>query len=207
MFIKQSKNEKSHGTLRVPWLTITLSFIMVGLYCLGSGIFDHLLLDKAAVLNGQVWRFITGHFVHCTFEHLFWDVVALAIIGSVIELNNPKHLMPSFLISCFAVSTWLFLGEPSLSTYCGLSGALNGMLVLAVVMQWSRTKEKMYLLVLVSTLLKIAFEFFNKQTIFTSLASQAVPSSHAAGFLAGILYLFCFKILIMPDESKGFEKI
>jgi len=61
-------------------------------------------------------------------------------------------------------------------------------------MQWNKYKEKMYLCVLLLTALKITFEFVNHQTIFTSLAAQAVPSSHAAGFLAGVLYLLLFVI-------------
>lgn len=195
--------KKSRGAHRAPWLTIILSLIMVGLYFLGTKTFDLFLFDKAAILNGETWRFLTGHFVHCNMEHLFWDMAAFVIIGSVIELNNPKHLIPSFLVSCCFVSTWLFIGEPNLTTYCGLSGALNGMLVLAAILQWKATKEKMCLFVLLSTALKIVFEFLNHQTIFTGLAAQAVPSSHAAGFLAGILYLLSFKIKKKISYSIG----
>ncbi len=188
--ISQIKNQQlvSHGTRRVPWLTLTLTTVMIGLYLLGPVPFDWLHFDKTAIRHGEIWRFLTGHFVHCNFEHLFWDILAFLVLGSIIEFHNAKQFLLSFLSSCILVSMWLFWGETKLMTYCGLSGALNGLLVLAVMLQWRIKREGIYLYVLFATIGKIIFELITHQTLFTDLSSQAVPSSHAAGFIAGMIY-------------------
>lgn len=181
--------QTSHGTFRVPWLTLSISAAMIALFAMGSAVFDLLVMDKNAILSGEYWRLITGHFVHMNSEHLFWDLLAFVVIGSVIEINKSRHLISSFVSSCLFVSVWIMVGETALASYCGLSGALNGMLVLAAILQWKATGERKYLLALALTLVKIAFELSSHQTVFTSLASQAVPSSHAAGYVAGVIYL------------------
>ena len=188
MFINVNpfKNQ-SHGTLRVPWLTLGLSFLMVTLYLLADQLFNLFLFNKASIAHGQLWRLLTGHFVHCSFEHLFWDLAAFIMLGAVIEMHERSRLIPSLLVSCLGVSTWLWFDQ-SQWTYCGLSGALNGLLVVATVIQWKKTRSRMYLWVFLATVAKIIFEFVTHQTIFTSLSSQAVPSAHAAGLLIGTCY-------------------
>ncbi len=186
--------KESHGTLRVPWLTLGFATLMVGLYLLGPGPFELLLFDKTAIMQGEIWRFFTGHLVHCNLDHLFWDVLALSILGAVIETHSPKHLIPSFVLSCIAVGSWLMVTETKFATYCGLSGALNGLLVLAAVMMWKTTENNVFSFVLLGTIGKIIYELVFGHTIFTDLSLQAVPSSHAVGFVAGIIYLWVLSL-------------
>jgi len=192
------KKTKSRGTVRVPWLTLGLTLVMTGLYMSGQALFDNLLFDKTLIAQGEYWRLLSAHFVHCNFQHLLWDLLAFLIIGSVIELNNDRHFIPCLIISCLAVSGWMFFIETKFSSYCGLSGALNGLLVLAAVMQYRRTGEKMCLGILLATIAKIIFELSTHETIFTDLSVRAVPGSHAAGYLAGIVYL----LLIWLDKKS-----
>ena len=71
--------------------------------------------------------------------------------------------------------------------YCGLSGALNGLLIVAVMMMWERTRNFIYFVVVLATITKIIVEYMTHQTIFTSLGPQAIPGAHAAGIIGGIL--------------------
>ena len=190
MFIHKNQKQKSHGTPRVPWLTLCLTGAMIILYFMPSSLFNMLLFNKDNIIQGELRRFFTGHFVHCSFEHLFWDLAAFVILGTVIELNDRRELIPSLIWSCLGVSGWLLWGEDKFTTYCGLSGALNGLLVVAAVMLWKQTQQKMYLLVIIATIAKIIFEFTTHQTIFTNLSSQAVPSAHAVGVFFGVVYAF-----------------
>jgi len=181
--------KKSHGALKVPWLTLGLSGVMIILYFMGQSMFDLFVLDKEALRQGELWRFFAGHFVHFNFDHILWDLLAFLILGSVIELYQKRYFIFSLLISCCVVSLWICFGETSISAYCGLSGALTGLLVTAAMIQWKVTHNKIFLYVLLATIGKIGFEMLTHQTIFTNLSSKAVPSAHAAGFIAGVLYL------------------
>ncbi|MBI5150570.1 MAG: rhombosortase [Candidatus Omnitrophica bacterium] len=190
MFINKIQNLQCQGTHRVPWLTLGLTGLMIVLYLMTPFVFDELLFNRDAVIRGELWRFLTGHFVHCSFEHLFWDLAAFVILGTAVELNDRHALIPSLAWSCLAVSVWLLWGEGKWTTYCGLSGALNGLLVVAAMMLWRQTRQNMYVVVIFATVAKIIFEFTTHKTIFTSLSSQAVPSAHAAGVVIGALYVF-----------------
>lgn len=189
MSINTNQNQnQGQGTLRVPWLTIGLTCLMVELYAGPPRVFDVLIFNKNAIGQGEFWRILTGHFVHCSWEHLFWDLLAFVILGAVIEIHRRRDLLPSLFLSCLAVSLWLFCGEPQLTTYCGLSGALNGILVIAALILWKQTDNKMYIMVILATVMKIIFEFTTHLTLFTNLSWQCIPGAHAAGIFLGLCY-------------------
>ncbi len=181
--------KKICDTLKVPWLTLGLSGIMVVLYFMGQNVFDLLVLDKEALRQGELWRFFTGHFVHFNFDHIVWDMLAFLILGSVIELHRRCYFIFSLLACCSVVSLWICFGATRISAYCGLSGALTGLLVVAAMIQWKSSHNKIFIYVILATIGKIVFEMVTRQTIFTDLSSKAVPSAHAAGFVAGVIYL------------------
>ena len=134
---------------------------------------------------------MTGHLVHYNFGHLFWNLVAFFIIGAVIEFRSRWQLYLSLLFSFSGVGVWLWLAEPFLMEYCGLSGALNGLLLTAVMLEWKENRNPQVLLVLIGAVAKIVFELTTHKTFFLQLGTncQSVPTSHMAGFLSGLLYL------------------
>lgn len=188
--ISLNRSQLNHGTLRVPWFSLGLACLVTLLHFSGPAVFEVLIFDKSAIMRGEIWRFISGHFVHCNLDHLFWDVFAFTILGAVIEINSPKHFLPSLIVSCAAVSSWLLLAETKFSTYCGLSGALNGLLVLAAMIKLKSTGNGIFVLLLAGTLAKIFYEITFGRTLFTSLSSQAIFGAHAVGFAAGIIYVW-----------------
>jgi len=195
MFNRQQLiNSLSHGTRRVPWLTLILAGLTIVFYFAGPGVFDILIYEKTAIRQGQIWRCLSGHFVHCNFEHLFWDLVGLIILTVMIERHDQRQVIPALLMSCLGVSLWLYWGDSPFQNYCGLSGALNGLLVVAASLYYRVTKNKIYILAIVLTVIKMIFEFTTHQTIFTDLASQSVPGAHAAGFITGFIYIYLHKV-------------
>lgn len=183
----------THGAIKAPWITLSLSAFFVFLYILGGNTFDTLVFDRDAILNGELWRFFTGHMVHYNFDHLVWDLIAFIILGAVIELNNSKQLILSLAISSIGVSFWLYYFEPIIMTYCGLSGSLNGLLVVASMIQWKKTESRMYFFVMLSTIGKICYEFTTNQTVFVSMSAHPMPSSHLVGFISGLICFFLLR--------------
>ena len=183
----------SHGTFRVPWRTFALTLFMIALYLMRAHALDGLILDRIALSYGEFWRVLTGHFVHFNFDHLFWDLTAFIIFGMVIELMHPKHLIPSLLLSCAAVSMWVVFGQNEIFAYAGLSGALNGMLVVATYIQWRKTENQIFPYIILATIGKIIYELITNKTVFAQMAVDALPQAHFVGLCAGILYVFVWK--------------
>ncbi len=83
--------------------------------------------QRDAVENGEYWRLVSGHLVHLGFGHLWPNLVALVIIGALFEgvLDNADWWRVS-LASAAAIDLGLYLFEPSVIWYVGLSGVLHG---------------------------------------------------------------------------------
>lgn len=97
-----------------------------------------LLYDRAAVAGGELWRLWTGHLVHFGWPHFVADTGLLLVLGWAF---GPRHwwaswlgfgLMPPFI----AVALYLF--DPAMARYGGLSALDLGLLLLFVVQNWER---------------------------------------------------------------------
>ena len=179
-----------HGPLAGPWCTLGLTALMATLYLLGQPVFNLFVYAREATQQGEMWRFFTGHLVHLNADHLFWDLLAFLILGTVVELDNRRSLLTVLLASIVGVNLWLWFCAAHLGAYSGLSGALTGVVVVAAVRQWKRSNNWMFLWVLAGTVAKIIYEMTTHKTLFTHLSAYAVPGAHLAGFLAGALYVW-----------------
>lgn len=179
------QKSRTSGKVKLPKRTLWFSAAVISFFAGGPALFDLFVFNKTLILKGEFWRILTGHFVHMNIDHLIWDLLAFIVLGSVIELKG-KHLISSFVACCLAVSAWMFLGEPELLSYYGLSGALNGWLVMASLTLWEQAKEKKYLMVLVIALVKSGYEVLSNKPLFIDPQTSTVPSSHVAGLLGGV---------------------
>ena len=88
------------------------------------------IYDRHAILQGDLWRVYTGHFVHFSMSHLLYDASALFVAVVLLE----KWRVPGrnvFLVSApLAISLAMMLFEPNLEFYGGLSGVGMGAVTL-----------------------------------------------------------------------------
>lgn len=83
--------------------------------------------DRAAVLAGEYWRLVTGHLVHLGWSHLWLNVAALIVLGSLFgDTLRRRDWVASGLAAAAAIDVGLFLLEPTIGWYVGLSGVLHG---------------------------------------------------------------------------------
>ena len=76
--------------------------------------------DRAAILQGEVWRLITGHFVHWTPSHLAWDLLAFIVLGAIC-LRRRWLFASVVMTTALIVSTFLLVLCPEVTMYRGLS--------------------------------------------------------------------------------------
>jgi rhomboid family GlyGly-CTERM serine protease len=190
-------NDWSGATIRnrrMPWHTIALACGFVFLHYLLGPLNNVLIYDRTAIAQSQVWRLWTGHMVHYNFDHLFWNVLAFIIIGITIECKSVKTFYQTLVLSFSGVGLWLWMGEQSLMEYSGLSGALNGLFIVALWLEWRESQQKYLVLLFLGAVGKIVFELLTHQTVFMASSSQcfSVPISHLAGLISG-----CIAVLMM----------
>jgi rhomboid family GlyGly-CTERM serine protease len=187
MFAEHQEKAR-HGGFGLPWRTLLLSLVAVGIYWLLGAAPDAWVFDRLAISQGEWWRLITGHWVHSDVDHALWDIGALMLLGFLFERRLGNHLLWALLAASLAVDAWIWWGQPLLAYYCGLSGILNALMAVGLIRLWQEMRHPLILLTGLGFVAKVAIELAGGQMLLTSTAWPGVPGAHAVGLGSGILY-------------------
>ena len=184
--------------LKKKFPVIAISFVIVAIIiqavpALGP-IFEY---NRGAILNGEFWRLITGHFPHVTFEQFFWDVLLFAAAAGWCEINYRKVFYWVTGCSIVATSLGILLFEPQMFLYRGLSGINYALFILGsgMLLFDQNLNEAKGLKLLLAGIIT-AFFFVSIYEIFwsnigLSLATeemQPVPLVHLIGCSIGLIF-------------------
>lgn len=85
--------------------------------------------DRSDIAAGEYWRFLSAHFVHLGWGHMWLNVAALLILGVLFaDVLRARDWLASGLASIAAIDLGLVWLEPGVEWYVGLSGALHGLM-------------------------------------------------------------------------------
>lgn len=171
----------------LPWLTLAGLALAVGLWLLAGPAPGALVYDRAALAQGEGWRWLTGHLVHSDAGHALWDIAALGLIGLMLEGHGRRHLALAALAGLLAVDAALWWCLPEIGRYCGLSGLLNALFVVALADLWHR--HPLVPLVALGLILKLAVELATRQSLLLDMAWPSLPEAHVAGCIGGLAFL------------------
>jgi rhomboid family GlyGly-CTERM serine protease len=156
-----------------------------------------LAYQRDLIAAGELWRLLTGHFVHWSHEHLVWDACTFLALGAACELRSRERLLVCLAASVVAIPVVVWLLLPELERYAGLSGidsALFGLLGAGLVReQWERGNSAALAVagvLCLAFLLKTGFEMSSGGTVFVGDLAPgivSVPLAHLAGALAGVM--------------------
>ncbi len=197
---------------KLIWLIpVRLILTVVGLYFIpGAG--RALELNRELVLHGEVWRLVTGHFVHCSLNHLFWDAAAFTVLAIVGVHKDFKRFVFVTVLAVPVISLAVLILCPEIEIYRGLSGldtALYAYLVLYNLYEAMTDRNRMstvlYLLLLAGLLGKNIWEVCTGNVLFCNPDGYVpVPIAHLAGMLTGFM-VFCS--LLLQKFRKPAEEI
>jgi rhomboid family GlyGly-CTERM serine protease len=176
-----------HGGPALPWRTLLLCAIAGAVFLALDPAPEAWVYDRAAILQGEWWRLLTGHWVHSDSAHAGWNIAALLACGLIFERGLRWRLPLALLLATVGVDAWLWWGEPGLQRYCGLSGILNGVIALGLVQLWRDVRHPAVMFAACGVAAKIIVETALGQAVFTQTAWPSVPETHAVGFLCGLL--------------------
>lgn len=115
---------------RGTWLLLVIWILTQ--YVGGPALWDY---SRSAITDGQLWRVLSGHFVHLNTTHLLMNSLGLLGIVSVwgAALHGARPLWLSIGIG-LGISLSLWLAEPQLQHYAGASGVLHGLFAAGIVL-------------------------------------------------------------------------
>jgi rhomboid family GlyGly-CTERM serine protease len=167
----------------------TAAILFASLVASAPSLGDLLCYDRAAILRGELWRLLTGHWVHFSAAHLLWNGVALAIAGGLLEWRRERWAGLLLLLAPLAISGLLLALEPALSRFAGLSGVVFAALTYLALsgLREPGSWRQACLVALALLLLKLGHEVVWGRSIFAGGGLRPVATSHAAGALCGAI--------------------
>lgn len=154
-----------------------------------TGLQNALRYDRIQIDAGQWWRLLTANLVHLGWMHLLLDGAALVLVWLL--LGHRFRIWQWLLIaglSMLGVGAGLYLFDPRLVTYVGLSGMLHGLYAAGTVALARRDKP----LALICALLlagKLAWEQCCGPDPFTAelIGGAIVVNAHLYGAITGLI--------------------
>lgn len=179
--------------IRLPFWTLAIC-AGAGLVFLSPFLESLLIYDREAIVHGEFWRLVTGNLVHYSAAHLGYDLLALLVAGTMIEVSGYRHYPILCLAAATCIGMVLYWAEPAMFYYAGLSGVATAAIVYLCL--HGLTEKGAWRWVCAAAVLglgtKVGIEFtFNESLLVASGPNKflPVPLGHLVG--AGVaLFLF-----------------
>jgi rhomboid family GlyGly-CTERM serine protease len=175
--------------LRHSWVVVALLVVCLLLGLGGDEVRDLGRYERDAIEGGEYWRLVTGHLVHLGLGHLWPNLAALAIIGLLFDgvFRNADWLRIGA-ASAAAIDLGLYVLDPGVLWYVGLSGVLHGYVAAGAVALIVRG-EKIGVVLAVGLAAKLVFEQVVGPVPFTaaSVGGPVVVAAHLYGVVGALL--------------------
>ncbi len=155
----------------------------------GPGINNALRYQRDAILEGELWRLLTGQLVHLGWAHLLPNLLALALITALFgRMFPPRHWAWICTGSFLGTALGLLAFEPTLQWYVGLSGALHGLFAAGTVISL-RQHERGAQLLLLALLVKLGWEQLAGSVPGSAewIGGTVITAAHLYGAMGGAL--------------------
>jgi rhomboid family GlyGly-CTERM serine protease len=171
------------------------SLLILGLQAGGQELRLLLQYDRAGLQAGEAYRLLSGHWVHLDWHHALLNVTGLWLLA-LLEAGRAslRSQLLRCLLLCFAVGAALYVFDPELDWYVGLSGVLHGLFVMALVHLLYRQRDPVALVVLMGLIGKLAWEHYHGALTQGLLQTPVIVAAHGYGALAGLVYAVCAEI-------------
>jgi rhomboid family GlyGly-CTERM serine protease len=179
---------------RVPRASLLLTFAAMVIHLFFS-LRVQLLYDRSALVHHELWRLLTCHWVHLSWDHLLWSAMTFLGLGSLCELMDKRKYYATVAVSALLIPAAIWWGLPDLAVYGGLSGldcALYALLMVLLIKREIRSCNRLWVacfsLLLVGLIAKITYETITGLTIFVSNIHSGmvpVPLAHLVGGVVG----------------------
>lgn len=188
------------------WFSVVVMIVICLTTLLPTPAIQSLALVHDKISNGEIWRIFTSQFVHLGFNHTVLNLVGYLIVSaSFREDITPKEEMITLMISVLGVGTGIYLFNPEISWYVGLSGAIYGILTHYLIIGWRRSAI-LSAFFGVFLLGKFYYEQFiaGPDTVTAGIIGGAVAiDSHLYGAITGLITGIISLLWLHKEKDNG----
>jgi rhomboid family GlyGly-CTERM serine protease len=161
---------------------LTVTTASLTLLLAGASLGGFAQYDRGAILRGEVWRLVTGHFSHWSVSQLGYDLFAFVVLGAICEQRDRVRSAMAVVTTAFAVSLFLLALCPDVALYRGLS-AIDSALWMLAVFDLGEHRPRLAVVLASLFLAKVLIEW-QRGALFVD-GMTALPLVHLAGAAAG----------------------
>jgi rhomboid family GlyGly-CTERM serine protease len=174
--------------MRVPICTLTVA-LTAGVVFAVPTLEALFVYNREAIAHGELWRIVTGNAVHFSAAHFALDLAGFVVGGILLEAARPRVWTILCIASAAAVGALLYLAQPHVIVYGGLSGVVTAVFIyLSLQGATSHTIYRwVYITILVALFAKSIAELVVFQPDLMSSAFVPLPQVHAVGAAVAFL--------------------
>lgn len=149
-----------------------------------------LIYDRQAILDGQLWRLVTGHLMHTNGWHFAMNSAGVLVIA---WLHGRYYRFGDWWLRlgylALVTGLGLLVFSPELYWYVGLSGVLHGLILMGA-LEDIRRSEKTGWLILLGLAIKIGWEQWMGPSaeVVSLIGAPVATQAHLFGALAALPY-------------------
>ena len=178
---------------KTSWATALVIAGLAVSFVLTEILFGHdrarLALETHAVMEGQVYRLITGHFAHISRHHTILSIASVLLVGVLLfPVLRPSRLLATIAASLCAISFGWMILQPGGITYVGFSGIVHGLLGAGALLFLRDGPKWLGWALFAGLAVKLGFESLQGPVpgVGEAIAGRVSTLSHALGALGGI---------------------
>ena len=159
--------------------------------------------ERAAIADGEVWRLLTGHFVHLDRAHALANAAGAVLIWALVGTAfSAGRWLAVVAFSIVGTSIGLWFVQPELGWYVGASGFLHGLLV-AGALRNAFASEPLSRVVLGVVAVKLLWEQFVGPMSTTGDGVSVVVDAHLFGALSGCAWALADRAWLGPRTGPA----
>ena len=189
-----------------PPVTALLALFVTLVMLLPAPVQETLYFDHHAIASGSLAGLLTGHWVHADVEHYLWNTLAFVVLAGIIERRSIGLLVLSLCIGIVCVDLLLFSPFNTVQRYCGLSGVLNTLLGVVLILYWRETQSRWVIAFGVACVGKILIELSSGDSIITNISWPPYALAHIAGMI-GVPFAWSIYSRWNTEETRTFPSI
>jgi rhomboid family GlyGly-CTERM serine protease len=150
---------------------------------------DWMPYERIPIQNGQLWRLLSGNFIHLGWGHLILNGCGLLVIAWLFAGDRRAGLWGSDLLICsLATGIGLYLFNPDVFWCVGLSGALHGLFAVGAI-NWIMTGIGQGKWLLAGLVTKLSWEQLFGEMPFSGgiVGGTVITDAHTWGAIGGVI--------------------
>lgn len=180
------------------WLLGLLLASLVSIAVLGTNWDLALRYEREAILAGEYYRLVSGHFVHGSMQHLLLNLGGTALIAALFPRDFTwKQWVIVVVISIVVIDVGFVFYQPQLQWYVGFSGVLHGALCAGAIAWWRNESTLLASILSVILIAKLVWEQWHG-ALPLSGDLPVVVDAHLYGAIGGAIAGGIFLVLPQP---------